>query len=84
MNSKLTLTIDQSVIKRAKEYAQSTGSSLSGLVENYLKSFSKEPRSHKGDELSPLIKSLKGSFKAPPGFNYKEELEAELSKKYGL
>jgi len=84
MNSKPTLTIDQSVIKRAKEYAQSTGNSLSSLVENYLKSFSKESRSHKGDELSPLIKFLKGSFKAPHGFNYKEELVAELSNKYGL
>jgi hypothetical protein len=84
MNSKLTLTIDQSVIKRAKEYAQSTGNSLSNLVENYLKSFSKEPRSLKKDELSPLIKSLKGAFKAPQGFNYKKELESELSKKYRL
>jgi len=44
MNSKFTLTIDRSVIKRAKEYAHDTGNSLSNLVENYLKSFSKEPR----------------------------------------
>jgi len=84
MNSKLTLTIDQSVIKRAKEYAQSTGTSLSNLVENYFKSFSKEPHPQKRDELSPLIKSMKGSFKAPRGFNYKKELESELSKKYKL
>jgi hypothetical protein len=82
MNSKLTLTIDESVIKRAKEYARSTGNSLSNLVENYLKSFSKEPSPCKGDELSPLIKSLKGSFEAPHGFDYKKELESELSKKY--
>jgi len=84
MNSKLTLTIDRSVIKRAKEYAHDTGNSLSNLVENYLKSFSKEPRPVKSDELSPLIKSMKGAFKAPSNFNYKKELETELSKKYGL
>jgi len=84
MNVKLTLTIEQSVIKRAKEYAESTGNSLSNLVENYLKSFLNEPGSQNKDELSPLIKSLKGSFKAPASFNYKEELETELSKKYRL
>lgn len=33
---------------------------------------------------SPLIKSMKGSFKVPSIFNYKEELQIELSKKYGL
>jgi hypothetical protein len=84
MNAKLTLTVEKSVVKRAKEHAESTGSSLSNLVENYLKSFSKGPVKHKNDELSPLIKSLKGSFDAPDGFNYKEELQTELSKKYGI
>lgn len=83
MNSKLTLTIDQSVIKKAKEYAQTTGNSLSNLVENYLKTFTKDLHSPKKDELSPMIKSLKGSFKAR-SINYKKELESELSKKYGL
>ena len=84
MNAKLTLTVDRSVIKMAKEYAESTGTSLSNLVENYLKSFSKKPIQHKKEEISPLIKSLKGSFKAPDGFDYNEVLEMELSKKYGL
>ena len=84
MNAKLTLTVDKSVIKRAKEYAESTGTSLSNLVENYLKSFSKKSIQDKNEEISPLIQSLKGSFKAPDGFDYKEVLETELSKKYGL
>lgn len=84
MNAKLTLTVEASVINQAKEYAKSTETSLSNLVENYLKSFSKDPIKHKNKELSPLIKSLKGSFKAPDKFNYKKELESELSKKYEL
>jgi hypothetical protein len=84
MNSKLTLTVDKSVITEAKKYAESTGTSLSNLVENYLKSFSKKPGTTKKDELSPLIKSLKGAFNAPSNFDYKEELESELSKKYRL
>jgi len=82
MVEKLTVTVEKSVAKRAKEYAESTGSSLSSLIENYLKSFSKVPLTHKNDELSPMVKALKGSFKALKEFNYKQEIEAELSKKY--
>jgi hypothetical protein len=33
MTTKLTLTIDDSVIKVAKKYAKNTGKSLSGIVE---------------------------------------------------
>lgn len=36
MNSKLTLSIDQSVIEKAKRYASEQGRSLSGIVEEYL------------------------------------------------
>ena len=37
MNTKLTLTIDQSVIEKAKKYAKEKERSLSDLIENYLK-----------------------------------------------
>lgn len=37
MKKKLTLTIDESVIKQAKAYAKKQGRSLSAVVENYLK-----------------------------------------------
>jgi hypothetical protein len=83
MNAKLTLTIEKSVIKQAKEYAESTGVSLSKMIENYLKSFSIQPGSRNKNELSPLIESMKGSFKAPSNFDYKQELKSQLSKKYG-
>ena len=82
MIEKLTLSVEKSVVKKAKEYAESTGNTLSGLIENYLKSFSSDPVRHKKDDLSPIVKSLKGSFKSHHGFNYKQELAAELSKKY--
>jgi predicted CopG family antitoxin len=38
MNTKLTLTIEQSVIEKAKKYAKEKERSLSDLIENYLKS----------------------------------------------
>jgi len=67
MNIKLTLTIDQSTIKKAKAYAKDKGRSLSDIIENYLKVITKEQRA--SEEISPLVKSLQGSFKAPENFD---------------
>ena len=83
MNTKLTLTLDERVINKAKIYARKKGSSLSGIVENYLKAVTKNSVNDADEDLSPLVKSLKGSFNAPPGFDYKKELQNELQKKYG-
>jgi hypothetical protein len=80
MNAKLTLTIEESVIEQAKKYAKSKGQSLSGLIENYLKSAIKQKQEE--IELTPIVKSLKGSFKMPDDFRYKEELAKRLSEKY--
>ncbi len=81
MNTKLTLTIDQSLIEKAKQYAKSEGRSLSGIVENYLKVIVKEENAKVIDS-TPIASSLRGSFKAPKDFDYKKELSKELSKKY--
>ena len=81
MNTKLTLTIEQNIIVRAKKYAKMKGRSLSDIIENYLKVLTAEE--NKTDiEITPLIKSLKGSFKVPDDFDYKKELSKGLSKKY--
>jgi len=81
MNTKLTLTIEQSLIEKAKRYAKGKGRSLSDIVENYLKVIIKEEHSKVIDS-TPIATSLRGSFKAPKGFDYKKELSKGLSKKY--
>jgi hypothetical protein len=81
MNTKLTLTIEQSVIEKAKKYAKNKDRSLSNLIENYLKALTKESSSNE-IELTPIVKSLKGSFTAPKNFDYKKELTNRLSDKY--
>ncbi|MCF0057259.1 DUF6364 family protein [Dyadobacter sp. CY356] len=81
MNTKLTLTIEDSVIDQAKKYARQEGRSLSDLVENYLKAVIADSK-EKPTELTPIVKALKGSFKAPADFDYKEELIKGLSEKY--
>ncbi|MBA7521417.1 hypothetical protein ES705_13524 [subsurface metagenome] len=80
MNTKLTLTIEQSIIKKAKRYAKGKGRSLSDIIENYLKAITNESESE--IELTPIVKSLKGYFKAPEDFNYKKELTKGLTEKY--
>lgn len=82
MQTKLTLTLEQDVIQKAKQYAKNKGRSLSELIENYLKIILDENESH--IELSPSIKKLKGSIKLPNNFNYKEGLTESLSEKYDL
>lgn len=81
MNTKLTLTIEQSLIEKAKEYAKGKGRSLSDIVENYFKAIVKEEGIVK-TESTPIADSLKGSFKAPKNFDYKKELIKALTEKH--
>lgn len=81
MTTKLTLTINDSVIKSAKIYAQKKGRSLSELIENYLTLVSKT-ETKEDVVLSPRIKRLKGSVKVPDDFDYKETLRQEIIKKH--
>ena len=69
MNTKLTLTIEQSIIEKAKSFAKDKGRSLSDIIENYLKIITQE-NSTKETEITPLVQSLQGSFKAPENFDY--------------
>ena len=80
MTTKLTLTIEDRVIKTAKKYALKKGKSLSGLVENYLKVLATEDKST--NEFTPRVGRLKGSVKLPADFNYKKMLEGSIFEKY--
>jgi hypothetical protein len=81
MNTKLILTIEHTIIEKAKKYANGKGRSLSNIIENYLKIITKED-DNESIELTPIVKSLKGSFKAPKNINYKKELSKRLTEKY--
>ena len=83
MNTKLTLTIDKSIIESAKKYARNKERSLSDLIENYLKALVNTESEKKDQvELSTTVKSLKGSFKMSKDFDEKEELANRLAEKY--
>jgi hypothetical protein len=80
MTTKLTLTIDDSVIAIAKKYAKQNGKSLSYIVENYLMSLSSKGNTE--ENISPSILKLMGSIELPNNFDYKKELTKGLAKKY--
>jgi hypothetical protein len=80
MTTKLTLTIEDSVIHSAKKYARKNGKSLSAVVENYLKSISANENTQ--GEISSRVLKLMGSITLPKDFDYKKELGGALAKRY--
>jgi hypothetical protein len=83
MTTKLTLSIDDHVVDSAKKYAKGKGKSLSGLIENYLRSITiKTSKEESDEELPPVLRQLRGSLKLPRDFDYKKELTKALAKKY--
>jgi len=85
MLTKLTLTIDQDVIAKAKKYAQVKHRSVSKLVEEYLRTVSDSENIRNNDlnlEAS-LTNSITGMFNEEyNGQSYKDILEAALLDKY--
>ena len=79
MTVKLTLTIDDTVISSAKKYAHKKGASLSGIVENYLKSITTQQ--DVATKISPKVARMMGVIKLPEDFDYKKELGRALTKK---
>ena len=75
--------IDNSVLETAQKYAKAQGKSLSNLIEDYLKTISKDLQTiEQNIELSPSIKSLLGSVKLSDNVNDKDMLADEIMKKY--
>lgn len=83
MTTKLTLSLDEDVIKEAKSLAKLKGKSLSSLVENYLKALIHQKSEENKTEISPSIKSLVGCIKPlDDDLDYKNIVAEEIFKKY--
>ena len=80
MDTKLTLSLDHSVIEQAKGYAKSHKISLSRLIESYLSSL--VSRREKDIEITPLVKSLSGVIELEKDFDYKKGYTDYLTEKY--
>ena len=71
--AKLTLSVDQRVITRAKAYARARGTSVSGLVEQMLDLAVSGAR--RSDITPPVLSKLRGSLKRAGEKDYLRYLE---------
>ncbi len=81
MNTKLTLSIEESVIERAKAYAKSKNRSLSEIIERYLDSITSENMVN-DMEITPFVKSISSGVSIPDDLDYKEEYRKHIEKKH--
>lgn len=81
MTTKLTLSIEQKTIERAKIFSAKSGKSISKLVEEFLNSITEQPENKVSavDKLSGALKD-----KVPSDMNWKEIKADHLKKKYGF
>jgi len=82
MDTKLTLRLNDDVIKRAKKYARSHKISLSKMIESYLDSITKQKEEEKKISITQLVESLSGLIDLPADFDYKKEYRDYLEEKY--
>jgi hypothetical protein len=81
MTTKLTLRIDDKVIRRAKEAARSKGVSLSRIVEDYFRALSGQKEKEAPE--SPVLSELSGVLSTGIGTRkLRAEYKKHLQEKY--
>ena len=80
MNTKLTLNIEDSVIRKAKAFARSRNRSLSKLVEQYL-GFVTDSTAI-SPAISDRIRAISDSLQIDPELNYDDLKQQYLQEKY--
>jgi hypothetical protein len=68
---KLTLSVDEKVVRGAKRYAAARGTSVSRLVERYLDLLS---RPFDMEQAPPVLKMLRGAARGVPAGEYRRHL----------
>ena len=74
MNKKLTLLLDETIIKQAKKYAEKNNQSLSGMVEKYFKYVSaKKGTPAEKEQIPQEIEELIGIISIPESLDVKAD-----------
>jgi len=81
MDKKLTLSLNQKIIEKAKKYAKRNGTSLSKMIESYFQSITNSQQEETDIKITPLVESLCGVGKLPDGFDYKKSRVKYLENK---
>ena len=62
MQSKLTLRLEEELVRRAKKLAKKKGKSVSKIVADYFTLFEAQKKKPK-EKFSPIVQSLKGALR---------------------
>jgi hypothetical protein len=73
--AKLTLSVDERVVSRAKRYAKLRGLSVSEMVETYLAAVADPPSCATGG--APILRSVRGVLKHGDISDYRKHLTAK-------
>ena len=82
MTTKLTLSINEETVQRAKRISRKRGKSISKMVEEYLNAISDRDEQEKS-VITKMDEILNGKI-TNPQVDWKKEKAAHLKKKYGL
>jgi hypothetical protein len=82
MATKLTLSADEEIVKRAKRLAKEQKTSVSALFDRFIRSATAEPK--KSRAIGRLTRKATGMMKLPAGKTDRELIEDALIEKYGL
>ncbi len=82
MDKKLTLSLNQSIIEKAKKYAKKNNTSVSKMIEAYFDSLTNIESNKNEILITPLVESLCGVIELPDDFDYKKSKAAYLIEKY--
>ncbi len=70
MKAKLTLSLDEKLILKAKRYAKSRGMTISEIIAEYIETLEESPTSRRSavidevETITPIAKSLRGIMKS--------------------
>ena len=73
--AKLTLSVDNRVVSRAKQYAKLRGVSVSQMVEAYLTAVAEPPS--RSERAAPILRSVRGVLKNADIGEYRKHLTAK-------
>jgi hypothetical protein len=81
MQTKLTIRLEESLVRRAKSYARRSGKSLSALVADFFALLGPTNGAKDEEELTPAVRSLVGILSGAPGSekDYRRYLEEKHS-----
>lgn len=82
MTRKLTLSISEKTILKARRLSRKRGKSISRIVEEYLNSIT-EKEEQQDSAVDKIKKIMKGKI-TTKNFDWKKVKEEHLSKKYGI